>query len=362
MVDKRTTIKDVAKAADVSIATVSFVLNGKNGLPEDTRRKVWDAANQLNYVPSQQARRLRNGGAQAKRQGTNLLMRICHLGRENEVGDRFDADMAQLFDHLANQRGYFTTTYRYFHLKGFRCPLLLDELIDGVLVASPHLEVIESVKGKVPAVIVDVGIRPEHASIPVVNMDMRRGLMELFAEVEAMGHSSAALVNPPPDASNFMNHCGHLLEEVAGLHGVSVHPRCRYAPEITTETHSQVMGEVAGKLVPEIKGGAVTLILCADIPYADTLHEKLTAAGIRIPEDVSMVSANSLFGSERDVARVSYDWEKLLSVSLDLLKQMIDGHDSPCAEYLVAPAVSMGQTLGLPKLRGTPPKKEANHA
>ena len=55
------TLKDVAKAAKVSIATVSKVLNGYEGeiaISEATRRKVFEAAKRLNYHPNISARRL----------------------------------------------------------------------------------------------------------------------------------------------------------------------------------------------------------------------------------------------------------------------------------------------------------------
>jgi len=49
---KRTTIKDVAKAAGVSITTVSQVLSNKGSLKEETRSLVLRIANEMNYVPN----------------------------------------------------------------------------------------------------------------------------------------------------------------------------------------------------------------------------------------------------------------------------------------------------------------------
>ncbi len=55
--EKYTTIKDVAQEADVSIATVSRVINNGNVKP-DKKRKVLDAIKKLNYVPNTSARNL----------------------------------------------------------------------------------------------------------------------------------------------------------------------------------------------------------------------------------------------------------------------------------------------------------------
>ncbi|WP_165861292.1 LacI family DNA-binding transcriptional regulator [Paenibacillus paeoniae] len=57
---KKATMKDIAKAAQVSVATVSYVLNNVSGqtIPEETRQRVLDAASELNYVPNLAARSL----------------------------------------------------------------------------------------------------------------------------------------------------------------------------------------------------------------------------------------------------------------------------------------------------------------
>jgi DNA-binding LacI/PurR family transcriptional regulator len=55
------TIADVAKAAKVSVPTVSRILNNKAYVAEETRERVNQAINKLGYVPNIQARRLRGG-------------------------------------------------------------------------------------------------------------------------------------------------------------------------------------------------------------------------------------------------------------------------------------------------------------
>ncbi|MER7687153.1 LacI family DNA-binding transcriptional regulator [Streptomyces sp. NPDC097610] len=60
---KRTTSADVARAAGVSRTTVSYVLNNRPGetIPEETRRRVMDAAERLHYRPHASARALAAG-------------------------------------------------------------------------------------------------------------------------------------------------------------------------------------------------------------------------------------------------------------------------------------------------------------
>ena len=56
------TIKDIAREAGVSIATVSIVLNGKGQerkISKETQERIYTIASQLNYVPNQSAKKLR---------------------------------------------------------------------------------------------------------------------------------------------------------------------------------------------------------------------------------------------------------------------------------------------------------------
>lgn len=61
MSKQKITIKEVAKAAEVSIATVSRVLNGEESVAQSLRERVEAAMLALNYVPNASARNIRNG-------------------------------------------------------------------------------------------------------------------------------------------------------------------------------------------------------------------------------------------------------------------------------------------------------------
>ncbi|GAA5039745.1 DNA-binding LacI/PurR family transcriptional regulator [Thermocatellispora tengchongensis] len=105
---KRTTIADVARAAGVSPATVSFVLNDTPGqsIPEETRSRVLEAVRRLDYRPRGSARSLAAGRSDV------VLLSIPHLSIGPGITrfvEQFAASLADagltLVTHLAGAPG-----------------------------------------------------------------------------------------------------------------------------------------------------------------------------------------------------------------------------------------------------------------
>lgn len=100
------TIKDVAKAAGVSIATVSYVLNNKDaGITENTRMQVLEAVRRVGYTPNVTARNL-------KASRSRLIGYAWHevpVGQVNSVLDRFAYYLAQ----AAESAGYHMLTFTH---------------------------------------------------------------------------------------------------------------------------------------------------------------------------------------------------------------------------------------------------------
>ncbi len=93
---KKTTIADVAKLAEVSIGTVSAVINDKNTVKRETRSAVLDAIKELNYRPQGSARTLKI--KRAERGSIGLLVR--------ELDNPFYTAVASGVRQHASSRGY----------------------------------------------------------------------------------------------------------------------------------------------------------------------------------------------------------------------------------------------------------------
>ncbi|MDH5033402.1 LacI family DNA-binding transcriptional regulator [Chryseobacterium cucumeris] len=93
---KRSSIKDIAKLAGVSVATVSYVLNRKEGqrISEETRKKIFEIAETINYTPNKIAKSL-------KTNKTKLLGLIVA-----DISNDFYSHIARNLQDKALQLGY----------------------------------------------------------------------------------------------------------------------------------------------------------------------------------------------------------------------------------------------------------------
>jgi LacI family transcriptional regulator len=96
-VKKNLSITDIARQLNISITTVSFILNGKakeKRISQEVSEKVLKLVEELNYKPNQLAKSLRTGK-------TNIIGLIVE-----DISNAFFSNIARLIEELAYQKGY----------------------------------------------------------------------------------------------------------------------------------------------------------------------------------------------------------------------------------------------------------------
>ncbi|MDN5286526.1 MAG: transcriptional regulator, LacI family [Mucilaginibacter sp.] len=92
--EKRRSIKDIAKHLGVSKTTVSFVLNGKQGVSEAVKKRILDYVEKVGYRPNHMAQGLRTGKSKT------IGMMI------EDIADPFFSSIARLVEENAYKKGY----------------------------------------------------------------------------------------------------------------------------------------------------------------------------------------------------------------------------------------------------------------
>ena len=347
---KRITIKDVAREAGVSLSTVSGVLNGVNEFSEKTKKKIWDATHSLNYVPNSQARQLRASNGSNEKRKTGVIIHITHLGYETPVGNLVEAQRSQIISWEAVKLGMYPISYWYYHLKGFQCPPVLDGTVDGAIVGTPHLEVVNVLRNKLPLVLMDVPFSVANADVPMVNMDLRHGISLLLNQLCKCGHRKIGMMY-----SNYLPDTGYSLEipiinmfrEISQLDNIEILPAAIMAEKIYPDNHEKMMEKIARRFAPLIRKKEITAIACPNTGYAETLFEAFTRINIKVPDDVSIVGGihAGFEAPHYGICTMTYNWPQLIKTSLSVLKERIGNKYSTCLNYQIKPEIHIGSSI-----------------
>jgi DNA-binding LacI/PurR family transcriptional regulator len=121
------TIKDVAKEANVSIATVSRVINGKDRVKKETREKIQQVIDKLNYVPDQTARTMIN----KKTRTIGMVVPV--------LSNEYWAKLAEITQRKLLKKGYtliVSTSYNEPESVNPCLTTFLERKVDGLIIGT----------------------------------------------------------------------------------------------------------------------------------------------------------------------------------------------------------------------------------
>ncbi|WP_153730426.1 LacI family DNA-binding transcriptional regulator [Sporosarcina obsidiansis] len=156
-------IRDVAKKAGVSVATVSRYLNNKGYISEDAKRVISAAIEELNYRPSLVARSL------STKQATFIGLIVP------DIVNPFFPELARAIEDVALTYGYtvvLCNSDEKVEKEIHYLNTLQQKYVAGFIVAASHSEADHYTNLDIPIVAID---RRIHPSIPIVATDNREG-------------------------------------------------------------------------------------------------------------------------------------------------------------------------------------------
>ena len=201
------TIKEVAKAAGVSVATVSRVLNNDPVVAENTRKHVLQVINEVGYSPNALGRSLRKN---SPRRILVLLPSIAH---------QFLSGVARGAEQAAWRRGYqivFSVTHSNAELERKYVNMLLQRSVDGILFTTSQLtaQELSGLSANYPAVMCSECV--EGANLPYVGIDNEQAAYEVTRYLIEGGCRKIAIIVHLEDYSSRLRLKGYqkaLLEK-----------------------------------------------------------------------------------------------------------------------------------------------------
>jgi len=273
------TIKDVAKKADVSIATVSLVVHNSERISSETRKRVLKVIKELNYYPSRSARDL----VSRKTGNIGFILTADHFLRTEPfytkifLGTEFEAHINEYYILLTTV----DTDFR----KGDLLPrFVLERSVDGVIIAGKVPDtLIESIQEhNLPIVFVDYV--PSTGDYPTIMIDNTKGGTVATQHLLQLGHSNIAFIagdiNHPSINDRF-----HGYKTALEKAGISINSN--YI--ITDEDYpARANGYSAARKLFANNNEITACFACNDA-MAIGMLQYLKENNIRIPEDVSII-------------------------------------------------------------------------
>jgi LacI family transcriptional regulator len=277
---KRASLKDVAKEAGVSIATVSYVINNtpSQTLSTETVKRIQDAIKKLGYIPNLAARALVNN----KSNLLGVLIPQTEPGKEFMFSNPFYGDFMSAAEYTARKSGY------HIMISGADSGQTYAEVaktrgLDGVIVVGLNDdEECRQLKSlDIPVVLVDsycenqgfhrISVDDQKGGYMAVHYLLKRG-MRTIAHVTGQVNDRGV---------NFLRYQGYAkaMEEF----GIPPDPALLLAGEVSFE-YGCKMGEFLAGL-PERPDG---VFASADI-LAVGVCMGLRLGGVKVPEDISVI-------------------------------------------------------------------------
>jgi len=272
-------IRDVAKRARVSIATVSRAVNRISSVDPELAKRVWKAVDEVGYVPNTQARALVSGRSR-------ILGLIV-----SEITNPFFPELVQEFENLAVAQGYEvmvgSTSYNPVRTESL-IRRMLQRGVDGVAVMTFGIEeelVKRLVERDFPMVFVDAG--PELPNIRVLKVDYGEGIRQAVQHLAALGHRQIAFITGPLRMRSAVARRDAFRKSMSEV-GLTVPSR-----HIIEGNHTMEGGMAAME----------RLAALAELPTAVLCSNDMTAIGVlhglyetthKVPRDISVVGFDDI--------------------------------------------------------------------
>ncbi len=337
-------IRDVARHARVSIATVSRTINRVPTVDQQLADRVWRAIEELNYFPNTQARALVSGR-------TRLLGLLV-----SEITNPFFPELIEGFEEIAVAHGYeiLIGSTNYDVSRMATCiRRMLERQVEGVAIMTFGIEqpLLEELSSRdIPMVFVDAG--PPGPLVRALTVDYHKGISEGVDHLAGLGHRSIAFISGPLRQGSAQARRSAFIQSLEEI-GLTPRPDWLIEGNHTLEGGMRTTEHLLS--LPE----RPTAIMCSNDMTAIGALRILARAGIKVPRDMSVIGFDDIHLAEfvypplstvrmsrKDLARAAFESLRSAAEKLETLQPR---------QWIVPTRLIVRDSSG--KAVETPPKK-----
>ena len=267
-------IREIAKRAKVSTATVSRTINHVPTVDRQLAKRVWKVVEELGYYPNTQARALVSGK-------TRIFGLVV-----SEITNPFFPEIVQSFEDIAVQHNYeilLTSTVHDPKRMELSVRRMIERRVEGVAVLTFGMEeaLLEGLRfRKVPLVFVDVG--PPVPHISNIRINYASGIRQAVQHLAALRHERIGFVSGPLRLRSAQARKDAFEQS---LREIGIHPEREFIVE-GDHTVEGGMKAVAGVIKRKDRPSA---IMCSNDLTAIGVMREAYEFGISVPQELSVV-------------------------------------------------------------------------
>ncbi|MGQ7312985.1 LacI family DNA-binding transcriptional regulator [Microbacterium arabinogalactanolyticum] len=322
----RVRLQDVATLAGVSMKTVSNVVHDYEHVSDRMRKRVQAAIDELGYRPNLTARRLATGR-------TGMLALAIP-----EMDQPYFAEIARFIGEEAGRRGYRIIVEQTLNDVEAERAVIRDReegLVDGVVFHPARIDTLEiaRLRPDTPLVLLGEAARPLTADhVMIDNVQAAREATELLLASGRRRIAFLATVRTEIAESTHLRLLGY-QEALIGS-GIPLDPALVIASD-----GFEIEDGVRALSAALSQGLRPEAVLCRDDLFGLAAIRALSAAGLRVPEDVSVLGWDDTSLARYAtpaLSSVSPDKRAIAASALDLLEDRMNGYDG-IGRHLIAP-------------------------
>src|SRR5882672_10395072 len=336
---ERMDIRTIARLANVSIPTVSRTINRVSTVNPKMAKRVWEVIEKLDFVPNTQARALVSGRSRL----FGLIV--------SEITNPFFPELIQGFEDIAVSHGYeiLVSSTNYDPKRMTHCiRRMLERKVEGVAIMTFGIEeplLDQLAKRNVPLVFIDVG--PDRPGISLLKVDYHHGILQGVQHLAALGHRNIAFISGPVTLHSAQSRRAAFstaLEECA----IAPNPAWIVEGDHTMEGGIACMEHLlSAKKMP-------TAVMCSNDMTAIGVLHKLYRAGLRVPDDLSVIGFDDIHIAEVTIpplTTVQMSRFELARAAVAALRAPVENADDPTPkrDYKIQTDLIVRESTGFPR-------------
>lgn len=326
-------IKDVARLANVSTATVSRVLTNADNVTEETKEKVLEAIQQLNYQPNILGRYLR-------RMETQTILVVVP-----DITNTFFSKILRGIESVALKNGYkvlLGDTQNSAHLEVDYLNLLRQKQVDGMILLTARMnrDLVEEIAEQYPVVLACEYL--EGSRIPTVSIDNISSARKATEHLIRLGHRRIAHITGPMNIILSRDRLKGYQQAMA-QHELEVDPVLIQEGDFSYETgYNLAMKFLALENPP-------TAIFAASDDMAIGAIKAVKEHLLHVPDDVAVIGFDNIKISsifEPSLTTIAQPMYEIGVAAMDMLLKLINGEQLKKRQFVLEDQLIVRESCG----------------